>query len=1265
MVKGKWMRRLALAVATVLGLWVVTWLVVPPLVKWQAPKQLSSVLGREVTLGGVDFHPWALEVVLHDLAVAAAPPASGASAPSAAAYAVPLLYVTRVRANVALSSIFRRAPVIEAIDVDQARIALARTAPGHYDIDDLIRRFAPKPDAKPSEPARFALYNLQVHDLGLVFDDRPARHVHKIEQFELSLPFLSNLPANVDITVQPHLAFRLNGAPFDSAAQATPFAATNHGTLKLTLSDLDVRPYLGYLPDSLPLRLTGGALSADLALAFTQPQGGATSLSLKGWVAARDVAADSTSGQPLLAWKQVRVGLADVQPLAHKLLFDTVRLEGVQWHLDRDASGAVDPLREGASAKPTPARAASAASAPASAAEASPSVPWDVRVAALSIADSRIAWNDASTKPAATLVLEGLALDAKAIAWPATAPATFTASANVATAAASGASAAGSGRLALEGKASTTDAQVAITLSNLSLQAFAPYLAQALVPRVDGQLGAKASLTWSGKTDAPALKIALAEASLDALRVQPPGAAPAARWEKLAVADLQVDVHARTVTLGSARLAHPSVAVARDGAGQLDAAHWLRASDAASAPAPASAASSAATPPWHVQVRSASLEDGLVQFSDASLHPEQHLPPLRAELRQLRLDVKDFSWFGDHPVPPAKVTLGARIGRPSKSGKPANPARGGELAWKGTLGASPLEARGDLRIARFPVALVTPWVADKLPVALLRAEAGYTGHVDLQSAPAGLSVATTGDALLGDVHLTTLSAARPGAAASSPTVAGGPPDELIGWESLSLKGVKFALKPQAKPRLDIGQVELDDLFARVLVTEQGRLNLQDIGGNDAAAAPPDAASAPASAAAAASAPATAASAPLPIDIAIGGVKLVNARVDYADHFVKPNYSAALTELNGSLGAFSTLARDMAPLQLHGRAEGTAILDITGQVNPLARPLALDIHAKATDLELAPLTPYAGKYAGYAIERGKLSMDVAYKIDAEGHLEASNRVVLNQLTFGSPIASPDATKLPVRLAIALLKDRNGVIDINLPISGSLNDPQFSVGGIVIKLIGNLLLKAVTSPFSLIAGAAGGGSGPDLSAVEFKPGTATMTDASAAGLDKVAKALADRPALQMTITGSADPQAERADWQREQVESQLRTMARDDALHAGLPASAAASAPAVLAPATRSALLKKLYGQTRMPDKPRNVVGLAKELPDAEMEAMLSKNVPVNDEAMRQEALARAIAVRDALVAKGISSDRLFLASPSLHAASGDAWTPRASLSLATP
>ena len=1243
MLKGKWMRRAAWAVAALGVLWVVTWLAVPPLVRWQAPPRLSAILGRDVTLGAVDFHPWSLEIVVHDLAVGPAPGA-GAGAP-------PLLRVARVRANVALSSIVRRAPVIEAIDIDQARIALARTAPGHYDIDDLIRRFTPKPDAAPSEPARFALYNLQVRDLGLRFDDRPEGHVHVVEALDLTLPFLSNLPANVDVTVQPRLAFRLNGAKFDSAARATPFAATDHATLDLSLADLDVRPYLGYLPDSLPVRLAGGALSADLSLAFTQAAGKAPSVALKGWVSARDAVLNNASGAPLLAWKQARVGLADVQPLARKLALATIRLDGVQWHLDRDADGSVDVLRGGTAAAARAAPAASAASAPDASA-----APWEVRVGALEIADSQILWNDASTKPAAALHFDGLTLKAKGVQWPASAPAAFTLAANVAAQAASGAAAPASSasapaRIAFDGSASPQQAQVDITLTDLPLQTLAPYIAQSLVPRVDGRLGAKASLAWSNRADAPALKIAVANATLDGLRVQPNGAAPAAGWDQLALTDLQLDVPARTVTIAGVKLAHPSVQVARDATGQLDAALWLR----PSAPAPAAPASQPAGPPWHVRVRSATLDDGLLQFADASLHPEQHLPPLRAELRQIRLDVQDFAWFGDHPVPPARVTLDARIGRPAMGGSKA--PRGGELAWKGTLGASPLAANGSLRVVRFPVALVTPWVADRLPVSLLRAEAGYTGHVDVRSAPSGLAVTTSGDALLGDVHLTTLAATAPASAAPATT-----PDELLGWQSLSLKGMKFALKPGITPRLDVAQIELDDLFARVLVTEQGRLNLQDIG----AAAPPGAAASDAAAAPAAPAsapePAAEASAPLPIVINVGGIRLVDSRVDYTDHFVRPNYSAALTELNGSLGAFSSTSRDMAPLQLHGRAAGTAILDITGQVNPVARPLALDIEAKATDLELAPLSPYAGKYAGYAIERGKLSMDVAYKIAADGRLEARNQVILNQLTFGDAIASPSATKLPVRLAVALLKDRNGVIDINLPISGSVNDPQFSVGGIVVKLIVNLLVKAVTSPFSLLSGGGGGG-GPDLGIIEFRPGTAAITDASAAGLDKVASALADRPALQMTITGTADTQAEAADTQREAVEAQLRALARDESLRSGTPAGV----PVALTPASRSALLKTLYKQTRLPDKPRNVLGIAKDLPDAEMEALLRRNVVVNDETMRQQALARAIAVRDALIAKGVSSERLFLAAPVLHAAGADAapWTPRATLSPTMP
>ena len=151
---------------------------------------------------------------------------------------------------------------------------------------------------------------------------------------------------------------------------------------------------------------------------------------------------------------------------------------------------------------------------------------------------------------------------------------------------------------------------------------------------------------------------------------------------------------------------------------------------------------------------------------------------------------------------------------------------------------------------------------------------------------------------------------------------------------------------------------------------------------------------------------------------------------------------------------------------------TAPLSISGVVQPFAKFLALDLKASAKGVDLPRFNTYSAKYVGYPIKRGKLSVDLEYKIKDRA-LTASNHVVLNQLTFGDKTNSPDATKLPVLLAAALLKDSRGNIDINLPISGSLDDPEFSVGGIVVRVVLNLVVKAVTSPFSLLASAFGGG------------------------------------------------------------------------------------------------------------------------------------------------------------------------------------------------
>jgi hypothetical protein len=335
--------------------------------------------------------------------------------------------------------------------------------------------------------------------------------------------------------------------------------------------------------------------------------------------------------------------------------------------------------------------------------------------------------------------------------------------------------------------------------------------------------------------------------------------------------------------------------------------------------------------------------------------------------------------------------------------------------------------------------------------------------------------------------------------------------------------------------------------------------------------------------------------------------------------------------------------------------------VQGTLNPLADPLALDVGARTTDLELAPLSPYAGKYAGYAIERGKLSMDVHYNVQPDGQLQASNHVVLNQLTFGERIESPTRPSCRCAWPVALLKDRNGVIDVNLPVSGSINDPDFSVAGIIAKVIGNLIVKVITFPFAIFSG----GGGEDLSHVAFRPGTNVMVEGAQAALDKVAQALQDRPSLQMTVTGTADALGEAEPIRQATLDRRIAAQRRNESLRTGT----AASAPAAEAPSAeeRGRLVRAIYRDADIPDKPKNPLGFAADIPVPEMEALLKKHIVVTEDSARELALQRGVAVRDALVAKGLASERLFLAAPKLHGAGEDdasAWTPRAQLSLAT-
>jgi Domain of Unknown Function (DUF748) len=336
------------------------------------------------------------------------------------------------------------------------------------------------------------------------------------------------------------------------------------------------------------------------------------------------------------------------------------------------------------------------------------------------------------------------------------------------------------------------------------------------------------------------------------------------------------------------------------------------------------------------------------------------------------------------------------------------------------------------------------------------------------------------------------------------------------------------------------------------------------------------------------------------------------------------------------------------VDLRGRFAKTAPVEIKGKVNPLAKDLFLDVKAGVRDIELGPFTPYSGKYVGYAIEKGKMTFNVEYKVENR-KLAAKNQLILDQLTFGDKIESATATKLPVQLAVALLKDRHGVINLNLPISGSLDDPKFSVGGIIVQVLFNLIEKAVTAPFALI-GSMFGDSGEELAYVEYDPGLAVLTPESQEKLTKLQTALIDRPGLKLDITPRVDPEKDREGLRQYRYQQEIKAQKLKDVVKQGT--SVKSLDEVNVEPAEYEKYLTKAYKAAKFP-KPRNAIGIAKDLPPAEMEKLMLTNMQVSNEDLVELANTRAQIAKNFITKdEQVPLERVFLLAPKIEASKAD-------------
>jgi len=419
----------------------------------------------------------------------------------------------------------------------------------------------------------------------------------------------------------------------------------------------------------------------------------------------------------------------------------------------------------------------------------------------------------------------------------------------------------------------------------------------------------------------------------------------------------------------------------------------------------------------------------------------------------------------------------------------------GDIEANGQFGIAPLSVDTRFNFKDVVFTWIEPYLQGNVRLAITNGRFSSSGDLTLQQDEiSGLTASIKGGASIEDFETMDTFYA----------------EDFVSLKGLFLKKFDISYNPV---RIELEEILLKGLKNRLVLHEDGNLNLTKI---FIAKNAPDIepAAGHKKAEPSAKSPVT----PIKVD----KISMRDINMDFIDQQIEPNFSINLKLSEVNITGLTSKEFEAADVVIKGKIDDYAPVEVIGKINPLRESLFADMTFKLSDMELNPLTPHSGKHIGNAIKKGKLSLNLKYLIEKKA-LNADNKIVFDQLSLGQAVESPDSLKLPVGLAISLLKDRHGQINLDVPVSGQLDDPEFSLGGVILQTLVNILEKAAMSPFTLIADVAGGGE--ELRFVEFDAGGEEINDEGRKKLDSITTILYERPGLNMALTGYVDPVRDR--------------------------------------------------------------------------------------------------------------------------------------------
>jgi len=1151
-------------------------LALPVIIKSQAKKGVLQATGRVASIESVRFNPFGMTLTLQGFKLLE---------PDAK---TPFVQLGQLRVSLSSTSLFRFAPVVDELSLDKLQVGLVRTAANRYNFSDIIDRLAAQPKKEKSGTPRFSINNITLQNSSIDFEDRAVSGVkkHTIRDLQLAIPFISTIPYLAEQYTDPKFAAVINGAKFSFHGKSKPLAKSMETDLNIKLTDLDLPHYLAYLPAQIPVKLHSGKLSLDLAVAYRIFQNKQPELTVKGLTRLDEISIKEKNNAALASFKRFDVVSKEIELFSRKVLLQQVALDGLSLQVERDSTGKLN-FQRLLPAQPAPSKAV------AKTAQKEVGPPLQLMVESLALTGGTVSFHDKQPAGGFKSQLQAINVRLTNLSTVANAQSAYEISFN--------------GDHAEKFTASGTAALAPISatsqfnLSGIKLQRGWPYLQNLLTTPVKGNLSleGKAAFTAQDGVSVQDLGVHLKDITAEY------GDKDSTRLASLDLTGISFNQKENKAVIEEIRLAGGKIKLSREADGKLSALSLLKQPAPSNAkpvkPEPTAVKAVAKTDqkPLAWQVKKINVTGLSTSFAD-----KQFSEPPVFTLSNIRLSTGNLTGPSFSAMP---LQFSSIFGKNAP------------IKVSGTVTPLPFKFNGTTSFAKLPIQDFESYIPENVNVFVLGGTLDSSMKVnvalDTNNKPTG---SFSGSAGVRGFH-------------AVDTVQ---EEDLLKWESLQLDQINGNLTPFS---LGIRQIALNGVYSRIAVRKDGTLNLQNLVTKEQQQKQQPAAGT--------AAQATGTPAPAPVapqasqkaQIKIDTLTVQDGTIAFSDAHLPQQFRSTFHNLGGRVSGLSSDMNSRAEVDLRGNLESHSPLRISGAVNPLRDDLFVDLTISFKDIELSPATPYSGTYLGYEIDKGKLFLDLKYHIENK-KLEASNKVFVDQFTFGKSVESAKATKLPVRLGVALLKDRNGQINLDLPVSGRTDDPKFSIWGVVWQVVANLFIKAATSPFALLSSMMG--SSEDLSSVNFAPGSAVLAPAEEKKLETLATALNQRPGLKVELSGFVDKQRDPEGYRAELLQQKMRQekfheLAKNRQTKEGDDAE-----KMVIQPAEYSRYLKSVYLKEKFP-KPRNMIGMIKDLPDAEMKKLIIANTKVTDQDLQQLALQRAAAVKQHLITKGkLESQRIF-------------------------